>query len=501
MSGIDGRPWLRLVHSFTLKLVLLALILLSVPLILYWQFARAEEAQLALVRNAVTQTNHVLAGMLQTHFENFASEPAGEMQRALVRAAGRHARVKILVRLRDSENFLYVAAVPSVSRAYLDAERAELMRSGILGRLGPSCDSASNLAARFVNPAGAEEVLAAMTPVHVAGNCWIVITTENAANLMGTAAGRPFWREPTVLIAAIIYFTATALVLLLFIHLSRNVRRFREAARHLRLHDRKTASFRATNTIPELNGVAEDFDALVNALTVSQARIKETAEENSHALKTPLAVIAQSVEPVKRAIPPEQAAARRSIALIEQAVLKLDAMVSAQRDLEQAGADMIYPVRQPLDLSRFLGGILPAFEASLAVQGKRLVAAVDAGVMACANEDALEPVIENILENAASFTPAGKPVEVGLQVEGRMACLRVRDHGPGVMPAFLPHIFERGASFRDPQENSELGLKTGHQGLGLWIVRRNIEALGGSVEARNRAQGGFEIVVRLPVDA
>jgi two-component system sensor histidine kinase ChvG len=121
--------------------------------------------------------------------------------------------------------------------------------------------------------------------------------------------------------------------------------------------------------------------------------------------------------------------------------------------------------------------------------------------MACANEDALEPVIENILENAASFTPAGKPVEVGLQVEGRMACLRVRDHGPGVMPAFLPHIFERGASFRDPQENSELGLKTGHQGLGLWIVRRNIEALGGSVEARNRAQGGFEIVVRLPVDA
>ncbi len=59
--------------------------------------------------------------------------------------------------------------------------------------------------------------------------------TENAANLMGTAAGRPFWREPTVLIAAIIYFTATALVLLLFIHLSRSqVRRFPGNACHLR---------------------------------------------------------------------------------------------------------------------------------------------------------------------------------------------------------------------------------------------------------------------------
>ena len=40
MAGIDGRPFLRLVHSFTLKLVFLALVLLSVPLILYWQFAR-----------------------------------------------------------------------------------------------------------------------------------------------------------------------------------------------------------------------------------------------------------------------------------------------------------------------------------------------------------------------------------------------------------------------------------------------------------------------------
>jgi two-component system sensor histidine kinase ChvG len=372
------------------------------------------------------------------------------------------------------------------------------MRSGILRRLGPSCDTAANLDARFVNPAGTEEILAALTPVHVAGNCWIVITTENAANLMRAVAGRPLWHDPPVLTAAVIYFTAAVLVLWLFVHLSRNVRRFRRAARHLRLHDREPVSFRRTNTIPELNGVAEDFDALVTALTASQARMKETAEENSHALKTPLAVIAQSVEPIKRAIPPEQMAARRSLSLIEQAVVKLDAMVSAQRDLEQASADMIYPVRQPMDLSRFLQGVLPAFEASLGVQGKRLIASIEARVMAFANEDAIEPVIENILENAASFTPAGKPVEVGLHAARGMACLTVRDHGPGVLPAFLPHIFERGASFRERDEGAELGLKAGHQGLGLWIVRRNIEALGGSVEARNRAQGGFEIVICLP---
>jgi len=80
-----GLVW-RLVHSFTLKLVLLALVLLSLPLVLYWQFARAEREQLALIGNAVVQTNHVLAAMLRGHFEKFASEPEAEMREALARA-------------------------------------------------------------------------------------------------------------------------------------------------------------------------------------------------------------------------------------------------------------------------------------------------------------------------------------------------------------------------------------------------------------------------------
>src|SRR5438045_2937435 len=157
-----GLFW-RLVHSFTLKLVLLAVVLLSVPLILYWQFARAEEEQLALIGNAVEQTNHVLAAMLRGHFEKFASEPEGEMREALARAAVGQTRIKILVRLKDSENFLYVASVPPVSQKYLDAERTELIRSGLFHRLGPSCDGGANLDMRYVNPAGKQEVLAAMT--------------------------------------------------------------------------------------------------------------------------------------------------------------------------------------------------------------------------------------------------------------------------------------------------------------------------------------------------
>ena len=115
MGATSRRLLPRLVHSFTLKLILLALVLLSVPPLLYWQFARAEEEQLALMGNAVVQTNHVLAAMLRSHFEKFASEPAGDMQQALKRAAVGDTRVKILVRLQGRQDFSYVAAVPAVT--------------------------------------------------------------------------------------------------------------------------------------------------------------------------------------------------------------------------------------------------------------------------------------------------------------------------------------------------------------------------------------------------
>jgi two-component system sensor histidine kinase ChvG len=50
-------------------------------------------------------------------------------------------------------------------------------------------------------------------------------------------------------------------------------------------------------------------------------------------------------------------------------------------------------------------------------------------------------------------------------------------------------------SFREPTESNFAG---GHQGLGLWIVKRNIEGLGGSVNARNLTRGGFEVTILLP---
>jgi two-component system sensor histidine kinase ChvG len=281
------------------------------------------------------------------------------------------------------------------------------------------------------------------------------------------------------------------------------VARFRDAARRIRQRGAENTSFRDANTIPELTGVAEDFDSLVIALTESQDFIRQTAEENTHALKAPLAVIAQSVEPIRRALPMDETAAQRSLQLIERSVARLDTIVSSARDLEEAVADVLFPVRRPVDLSRFLVQLLGAYDETLVAQGKRLVSDLAPGIIASANDDLIEPVIENLLENAASFTPAGGTIEVGLAREAGMAAIRVADRGPGVDPANLPHVFERYTSWRPAPEPCAEAIQAAetHQGLGLWIVKRNVEGLGGRVCAQNRDGGGFEVTVQLRLEA
>lgn len=490
------------IHSFALKLFLLAMILMAVPLLLWWQFERAERQQALLLHNAVDQNGRLVAAMLRPHFAKFQNESPSALTDALAGAALVNTNVKILVRLADAkpDDFIYIASAPALSSSYLKQERRDLIQSGILQRLAPTCDRTTDLEVRFVNPAGLQEILTSMTPVHENGNCWIVITSQNAADLAPAPLRLSFWKVPSLPASAAIYILSVFLVALLSIHLWRNVRRFRDAARRIRLRGSGVTSFRDLNTIPELSGVADDFDGLVAALTQSQAFIKQTAEENSHALKAPLAVIAQSIEPLKRATPPDNAVAQRSIQMIERSVARLDAAVSSVRDLEQAAAEVVYPVRRPIDLSGFLTQMLRDYDVTLAAQGKRLTGKIDKSVTAYANEDLLEPVIENVLENAASFTPKFGTIEVFLEKSGEWVNVRVADRGPGVDADKLPRIFNRYVTYRDDAEREMLP-STEHQGLGLWIVKRNVEGLGGKVNAHNRDGGGFEIIVSLKAGA
>jgi two-component system sensor histidine kinase MprB len=94
----------------------------------------------------------------------------------------------------------------------------------------------------------------------------------------------------------------------------------------------------------------------------------------------------------------------------------------------------------------------------------------------------LERAIGNVLDNAAKWSPPGAAIDVRVE-DGTVT---VRDHGPGIDDADLPHVFDR--FYRSPSARTMAG-----SGLGLAIVRQVAEAHGGAVVAE-RAQGGGTLV-------
>jgi two-component system sensor histidine kinase CpxA len=104
--------------------------------------------------------------------------------------------------------------------------------------------------------------------------------------------------------------------------------------------------------------------------------------------------------------------------------------------------------------------------------------------------------MDNVLRNALFYTPDGAPVEMLVDSDGAWARLVVRDHGPGVPEAALPHLFE--PFFRVDQARAR---NTGGVGLGLAIARRAVELHGGRIQAANAHPHGLAVRIELPVAA
>jgi two-component system OmpR family sensor kinase len=106
----------------------------------------------------------------------------------------------------------------------------------------------------------------------------------------------------------------------------------------------------------------------------------------------------------------------------------------------------------------------------------------------------LAAMVRNLLDNALRFTPQGGRIDAGVYRDGDAAILQIEDTGPGVSPDEIDRIFE--PFFRGQRPEGE-GV-----GLGLSIVKRIADRLGGSIEVVNATESGrtgLRVVVRLPV--
>ncbi len=153
---------------------------------------------------------------------------------------------------------------------------------------------------------------------------------------------------------------------------------------------------------------------------------------------------------------------------------------------------------QPVDLSGAIYAAVDTLRSAAEAKNIRIAVRLPDGAgMVLGDSVRLQQVIWNLLSNAIKFTSQGGQVQVHLQRANSCFEITVSDTGPGIDETFLPYVFDR---FR--QADSSATRRQGGLGLGLAIVRHLVELHGGTIQARNRAEGkGAAFTVALPIMA
>jgi two-component system sensor histidine kinase ChvG len=512
-----GFTFSDLVRSLVGKLILLLIVFVTVPVILYSEFRQADAEKRSLLLESASAQGRLIAESLRPLLEREGAASLPALSDAIRALATEETGIKVLYHPAGGDGitgFFFVASEPPALTATLDQEREQLRARGVLERLTESCDGAIPMALRQQMPGGQEELLTSITPITTQAGCWAVITTHSTGEMLGTAIGQPYWKTIEVRVASWIYFAMAVFTIGLFFTIWRGLRRFRDMARGISVGRIEGPGFAAQNQVPELAFVAEEFDRMTGALRDSAENLRLAAEDNAHAFKTPIAIMRQSLEPLSRLVPEDNPRGRRALEVIEESVDRLDHLVASAHRLDQAAAELLDSPQATVNLSDLLERMLAAYGDSFAGRQLGLQQTIAPKVVVRAGDDLMETVIENVIDNAIEASPEGGEIEVELLREGGWACLVMRDRGPGVPDADLERIFERyislgregnsgngGGNVRGPAADSAADSETrdAHLGIGLWIVRRNLQAVGGKVRVENRDGGGLTVVMRLPL--
>jgi two-component system OmpR family sensor kinase len=231
-------------------------------------------------------------------------------------------------------------------------------------------------------------------------------------------------------------------------------------------------------------------DASARELGRSEARMRQFLADVSHELRTPIAAISAYAELLSRASSDRPQDLPRLLGGIRHETARMSTLVQDLTLL--ANLDEGRPLaRRPVELVALCADALRAARAIGAGWPIELVATEPVEVEG--DETRLRQVVDNLLANVRSHTPAGTAATLRVARRAGWALVEVADHGPGLGPEAKERVFER--FFRGDSSRSR---GSGGSGLGLAIVRAIVLAHGGEVAVSATEGGGATFTVRLP---
>ena len=337
------------------------------------------------------------------------------------------------------------------------------------------------------------------------GYLYVVLRGEMYDFVDEFAEGSYFARLSAWAVAATLAFGLLA-GLIVFRLLTRRLQRLTAAMDHFRLSDFSNAadyqSKPALAAPDEVDRLGLTFDQMagriveqIQELKQQDALRRELVAQVSHDLRTPLAALHGYLETLKlkeNTLTAEQRADYFAIVLRQSEYLTR--LVGELFELAKLEAREASPQCERFSLPELVQDVVQKFQLKATQSQVDLAMELDADLpLVIADIALIERVLDNLIDNALTHTPAGGTVRVPVRRDAQQVILCVADTGNGIPEADLPRIFDRFYQATDQQSGS------GHAGLGLAIARRIVELHGSALDVRSRAGEGTTFAFGLPV--
>ena len=335
-----------------------------------------------------------------------------------------------------------------------------------------------------------------LTPV------WSAAAPVGGSILLLTANDRDFTRtvrrQRSSLALAMVLAVLFSVLLSLFLArtIVRPLRRIALAAHRVRLgRAREVKVPRLPSRRDEIGMLARAVSDMTQSLRQRMDNIEAFAADVTHELKNPLASLRSAIDGLERVDDPELRS--RLLDVARQDVVRLDRLIGDVSEAARTDAELARARFEPVDLGPLVEQLVEAWESRREKGDARIAFARPRRKSAVVMGDTgrLARAIDNLIDNAISFSPPAGLVEIAVARVGDSVLIRIEDEGPGVPEEAREAIFNRFHSVRP--EDEQFGR---HSGLGLAIARAIVEGHDGEIDVQDRddAPSGARFTIKLP---
>jgi signal transduction histidine kinase len=245
----------------------------------------------------------------------------------------------------------------------------------------------------------------------------------------------------------------------------------------------------------EVAELATAYNSLMTRLAYAWQQQQEFVGSVSHELRTPLTIISGYLQRTLRRDDNLNPIQRNDLGIAADETERMKRLLGDLLTLSRSDCSRLELVRQRINplplLQELVDQSSQTLSRPIALEHHWSRGNGQRQILAC--PDQLKQVLLNLIENAVKYSPKNSPIEVSLLHTFTGSTIKIRDHGDGILPDEVPHIFER--FYRGSNSHRQAG-----SGLGLSVVQLLVEAMGASIQVESSPGEGSCFSLHWPAE-